>query len=238
MPHAAEEQGRVTVAIPAYNEEATVAAILRSTLAQPLVREAVVVDDGSSDGTWAAIQAQARGEPRIKALRHERNRGKGAALRTAFAQASSPIVIVQDADLEYDPADFPALAAPIAGGVADIVFGSRFHGDRAWRTSALWHAAGNRLVTAAFNLCARQRLTDLETGYKAFRRELLQGITLQEDRFGFDPEIAAKLARLPGARLIEVPISYRARSRAQGKKIRLRDGFTVLRCIFKYGLQA
>jgi glycosyltransferase involved in cell wall biosynthesis len=227
----------VTVAIPAYNEAPTIAAVIRAACAQPLVRELVVVDDGSSDGTWQAIRTLADADARIKAFRHEANRGKGAALRTAFAIASSPIMLVQDADLEYDPADYPALVAPIAQGRADIVYGSRFPAGRAYRGRQRWHAAGNRLITGFFNVCANRQLADLETGFKAFRREVLHGLVLEEDRFGFDPEITAKLMKDRSLRFCEVPVAYRARSRAEGKKIGWRDGITVLRCIVKYNLR-
>jgi glycosyltransferase involved in cell wall biosynthesis len=227
----------VTVAIPAYNEAPTIAAVIRAACAQPLVRELVVVDDGSRDGTWEVIAPLAAADARIRAFRHETNLGKGAALRTAFAIASSPIVLVQDADREYDPSDYPALVAPIAQGRADVVYGSRFPAGHAYRGRQRWHAAGNRLITGFFNFCANRRLADLETGFKVFRRELLRGLELEEDRFGFDPEITAKLLRDRSVRFCDVPVAYRPRGRAQGKKIGWRDGVTVLRCIVKYNLR-
>jgi glycosyltransferase involved in cell wall biosynthesis len=227
----------VTVAIPAYNEAPTIAAVIRAACAQSLVRELVVVDDGSSDGTWQAIAPLADADARIKALRHEANLGKGAALRTAFANATSPIVLVQDADREYDPSDYPALIAPIAQGRADIVYGSRFPDGRTYRGRQRWHAAGNRLLTRLFNFCANRELADVETGFKVFRRELLLGLELVENGFGFDPEISAKLLRDRSVRFCDVPIAYCPRSRAQGKKIGWRDGMTVLRCIVQYNLR-
>jgi glycosyltransferase involved in cell wall biosynthesis len=227
------EPACLAVIIPAYNEGGTVASVVKTVLAQPLVREVIVVDDGSRDGTWAALQPLAQADTRIRLFQHAANRGKGAALRTGFAKAAAPIVIVQDADLEYDPADYPALARPILAGKADVVFGSRFAGSGAHRVLYFWHYAGNRLLTLVSNMATNLNLADMESGYKMFRREVTQKILIEEDRFGFEPEIVAKVSRL-NLRIYEVAISYYGRTYAEGKKIGWRDGFSALRCIFKY----
>jgi len=223
-----------SVVIPAYNEEATVCAIVRRALAQPEVQEIIVVDDGSLDSTWDALQLILAEDSRIKAVRHAQNSGKGAALRTGFAKATAPIVIVQDADLEYNPADYSSLVKPILEGKADVVFGSRFLGAEAHRVLYYWHFVGNKIVTTLSNICTNLNLTDVEVGYKVFRREVLQKIRLCEDRFGFEPEITAKVARLDGVRIYEVPISYDGRTYAEGKKIGWRDGIAALWHIIKY----
>jgi glycosyltransferase involved in cell wall biosynthesis len=223
----------LAVIIPAYNEGGTVASVVKTVLAQPLVREVIVVDDGSRDGTWAALQPLAQAEARVRLFQHAANRGKGAALRTGFAKATAPIVIVQDADLEYDPSDYPVLARPILAGKADVVFGSRFAGSGAHRVLYFWHYAGNRMLTLFSNMATNLNLADMESGYKMFRREVTQKILIEEDRFGFEPEIVAKVSRL-NLRIYEVAISYYGRTYAEGKKIGWRDGFSALRCIFKY----
>lgn len=228
---------RVTVVIPAFNECATAAQILHAVLIQPCVAEVVVVDDCSTDGTFEIFSAAACSEPRLRVLRHAKNSGKGAALRTGIACATSPIVLIQDADLEYDPADYPALVNPIVSGKADAVFGSRFIGSGAHRVLYFWHAAGNRLLTLLSNMATNINLTDMEACYKAFRRELVQSIDIEENRFGFEPEIVAKVAK-SGARIYEVAISYHGRTYAEGKKIGWKDGVSALRCIGKYGLLA
>jgi len=223
----------LAVIIPAYNEGGTVASVVKTVLAQPLVREVIVVDDGSRDGTWAALQPLAQAEARVRLFQHAANRGKGAALRTGFAKATAPIVIVQDADLEYDPSDYPVLARPILAGKADVVFGSRFAGSGAHRVLYFWHYAGNRMLTLLSNMATNLNLADMESGYKMFRREVTQKILIEEDRFGFEPEIVAKVSRL-NLRIYEVAISYYGRTYAEGKKIGWRDGFSALRCIIKY----
>jgi glycosyltransferase involved in cell wall biosynthesis len=223
------------VIIPAYNEAGTIAKVLAAVLAQPLVREVVVVDDASQDGTWGALQPLAQADARIKLLQHPANQGKGAALRTGFATATAPIVVVQDADLEYDPADYGTLAGPILSGKADVVFGSRFAGSGAHRVLYFWHYVGNKVLTLLSNMATNLNLTDMESGYKMFRREEMRKIQIEEDRFGFEPEIVAKVSRL-GLRIYEVPISYDGRTYAEGKKIGWRDGFSALRCIVKYNL--
>jgi glycosyltransferase involved in cell wall biosynthesis len=225
------------VVIPVYNEVATISAVITAVLAQPEVQEVIVVDDGSDDGTWETLQSVLAEHTRVKALRHSQNRGKGAGLRTGFAQATAPIVIIQDADLEYDPADYSTLVKPILEGKADVVFGSRFLGGP-HRILYYWHFVGNKLITTLSNICTNLNLTDIEVGYKAFRREVLEKVRLCEDRFGFEPEFTAKVARLDGVRIFEVPISYSGRTYAEGKKISWWDGLSAIWCIIKYNLIA
>ena len=204
-------------------------------LAQSLVQEVVVVDDHSTDGGWAILQEIAATEPRLRLCRHERNQGKGAALRTGFAQATAPILLVQDADLEYDPREYPLLLEPILTDRAEVVFGTRFMGGGAHRVFYFWHSVGNRVLTLLSNMLTNLNLSDMETGYKVFRREVIQRIQLEEARFGFEPEITAKVSQL-GLRVYEVPISYHGRTYAEGKKAKWRDGFRALYCILKYNL--
>src|SRR5579864_3861526 len=218
----------VSVVIPSYNEAATIGVVIRTALAQPEVQEVIVVDDGSQDGTWDVIQSVLTDDPRVKGVRHTQNRGKGAALRTGFARATASIVIVQDADLEYDPAEYSTLLKPILEGDADVVFGTRFLGGGAHRVLYYWHFLGNRIITTFSNICTNLNLTDIEVGHKACRREVLQKIKLCEDRFGFEPEFTAKIAKLNGVRIYEVPISYHGRTYAEGKKIGWRDGIAAL----------
>lgn len=194
------------------------------------------MDDGSTDGTWDQLQKLSKLDPRIKLLRHPENLGKGAALRSGFAQAVAPIVVVQDADLEYDPQDYPKLVGPILDGKADVVFGSRFEGSGPHRVLYFWHYVGNRILTTLSNICTNINLTDMEVGYKTFRREIIQGVRIEEDRFGFEPEVIAKICRIKGVRIYEVPVSYYGRTYAEGKKPNWRDGFSALRCILKYNL--
>lgn len=227
---------RLSVVMPVFNEAVTLARVARAVLARPEVTELVVVDDASSDGTWDALQRLVAGHPnRVRVLRHERNMGKGAALKTGFAAAKGDIVLVQDADLEYDPADYPRLLEPILRDAADAVFGSRFIGGSSHRVLYFWHSLGNRLLTLLSNMATDLNLTDMECGYKVFRRDLLRKIDIEEPRFGFEPEIVAKVART-GARIYEVSVAYHGRTYAEGKKINWRDGFSALRCIFLYGL--
>ena len=227
---------RLSVIIPVFNEAGTLARVAEVVLARPEVGELVVVDDASSDGTWEELQRLAAANlERVKALRHEGNRGKGAALKTGFAAATGDIVLVQDADLEYDPGDYPRLLEPVLRGAADAVFGSRFIGGSSHRVLYFWHSLGNRFLTLLSNMVTDLNLTDMECGYKVFRRDLLQKITIEEPRFGFEPEIVAKVAR-SGARIYEVSVAYYGRTYAEGKKINWKDGVSAFRCILKYGL--
>jgi glycosyltransferase involved in cell wall biosynthesis len=221
------------VVIPVFNEAGTILEVIRQVLAQPAVLELVVVDDASTDQTWQILQTVPQGDTRVRLFRHEQNMGKGAALRTGFGKAQAPVVLIQDADLEYDPAEYPRLLKPILDGKADVVFGSRFLGSGSHRVLYYWHSLGNKVLTTLSNMATNLNLTDMETCYKAFRREVLQQITLKEDRFGFEPEITAKISRL-GVRIYEVSISYYGRTYAEGKKIGWRDGVRALWCIFKY----
>jgi glycosyltransferase involved in cell wall biosynthesis len=222
----------LSVVMPVYNEAGSVLEIIKRVLAQPPVRELLLVDDGSTDGTWDRLQGIAI-DGRVKLLRHERNLGKGAAVRTGLAHAMAPYVLVQDADLEYDPAEYFALLRPLMDDVADVVFGSRFAGARPHRVLYYWHSVGNRLLTTLSNMATNINISDMETGYKIFRRDVLNKITIEEDRFGFEPEITAKVSKLK-VRMYEVPISYYGRTYAEGKKIGWRDGLSALRCIVKY----
>jgi glycosyltransferase involved in cell wall biosynthesis len=226
----------LSVVVPVFNEVRTVAEVVRRVRASGVRCEIILVDDCSSDGTRELLESW-RGQPDLKILRHDTNRGKGAALRSGLMQATGDVVIVQDADLEYDPAEFTKLIQPIVEDQADVVFGSRFTGDNQ-RVLYFWHYAGNRLLTLLSNVLTNLNLTDMETGYKAFRREIIQRIapSLRENRFGIEPELTAKLARLPGVRIHERPISYFGRTYADGKKITWRDGLRALWCIVRYGL--
>jgi glycosyltransferase involved in cell wall biosynthesis len=224
----------LTVVMPVYNEGSTVAEVVRVVLAQPPVQQLVIVDDCSTDGTWDQLQSLAQNEPRIKLIRHAVNEGKGAALRTGIAHATARIVIIQDADLEYDPAEYHRLLAPILSGKADVVFGSRFVGSpNGHRVLYYWHSVGNKLLTTLSNMATGLNLTDMETCYKTFRREVVQKIKIEENRFGFEPEITAKVARMKLS-IYEVAISYYGRTYVEGKKIGWRDGFRALWCILKY----
>ncbi|MCE9607093.1 MAG: glycosyltransferase family 2 protein [Planctomycetia bacterium] len=229
----------LSVVIPVYNERNTVLEVLRRVRACGLPTEIILVDDGSTDGTRQILDSL-RSEPDLRIVFHERNQGKGAALQTGFAKATGDVVIVQDADLEYDPMEFGKLIQPIVENEADVVFGSRFMGDEQ-RVLYFWHSVGNSVLTLLSNMMTNLNLTDMETCYKAFRREVLAQIhpTLQEMRFGTEPELTAKAASIPGIRIYERPISYRGRTYAEGKKITWRDGFRALWCIWRYrrGLQ-
>ena len=224
----------LSVVMPVFNEAATVADVIKTVLAQRPVQQLVIVDDASTDGTWEKLQPLATGDPRIKLVRHEVNQGKGAALRTGFAHTTSSVVIIQDADLEYDPAEYHRLLLPILSGKADVVFGSRFLGSPSGhRVLYYWHSVGNKILTTLSDMATGLNLTDIEVCYKTFRREIIQKIKIEENRFGFEPEITAKVARL-NVRIYEVSISYNGRTYAEGKKIGWRDGFHALWCIFKY----
>jgi glycosyltransferase involved in cell wall biosynthesis len=223
----------LSVVMPVYNEAATVTHIIQTVLAQRPVQELVVVDDASTDGTATVLKQVAASDPRVRLLIHDHNQGKGAALRTGFSHATAPIVIVQDADLEYDPTEYYLVLNPILAGKADVVFGSRFLGGGSRRVLYYWHSVGNRLLTTLSNMATNLNLSDMETCYKMFRREVLQRIRVDEDRFGFEPEVVAKVAQL-GVRVYEVAISYYGRTYAEGKKIGWRDGVRALWCIVKY----
>jgi glycosyltransferase involved in cell wall biosynthesis len=226
---------RISIVIPCYNEAETLEALIDAVLASPVPdKEIVVVDDASTDGTDKVLSSAI--EPRVaKVIRHEINRGKGAALRTGFAAATGDIVLVQDADLEYDPRDYPRLLQPILENRADVVYGSRFSGGESHRVLYFWHWVTNKMLTLLSNMLTDLNLTDMETCYKAFRREILEQIRIEEDRFGFEPEITAKVAKL-GCRIYEVGISYSGRTYAEGKKVGWRDGVRAVWCIFKYNL--
>lgn len=223
----------LSVVMPVYNEAATIEKAIGRVLIRPEVTELIVVNDASSDGTGEVLNAIGPKEPRVKVLHHAVNQGKGAALRTGFAGVQGEVVLIQDADFEYDPSDYPKLLGPIWEGKADVVFGSRFIGSEAHRVLYFWHSVGNRFLTLLSNMCTNLNLTDMETGYKVFRREVLQKIKLEENRFGIEPEMTAKVARL-GVRIYEVAVSYHGRTYAEGKKIGWRDGLRAIWCILKY----
>jgi glycosyltransferase involved in cell wall biosynthesis len=225
---------KLSVVIPCYNERATIEKIVEAVRASAYPdKEIIVVDDCSTDGTREKLGALHARVDRV--VLHDVNRGKGAALRTGIAAATGDIVIIQDADLEYDPQEYPHMLAPILEGRADVVYGSRFMGAAPHRVLYFWHRMGNGLLTLLSNMFTNLNLTDMETCYKAFRREVIQSITIEEDRFGFEPEVTAKLSKL-GCRIYEVGISYYGRTYAEGKKINYRDGFRAIYCIFKYNL--
>ena len=226
---------KLSIVIPCYNEVTTIDAILEAIEAAPYKdTEIIVVDDCSTDGTREKLQQEV--EKRVdKVMYHDINQGKGAALRTGIQAASGDIVIIQDADLEYDPNEYPLVINPIIEGHADVVYGSRFVGAQAHRVLYYWHRVGNGFLTLLSNMFTNLNLTDMETCSKAFRREVIQSIDIEENRFGFEPEITAKVARRD-LRIYEVGISYRGRTYAEGKKIGWRDGFRAIYCIIKYNV--
>ncbi len=231
----------LSVLIPAYNEAATVEAILtkvaEAKLFPEISLELIIVNDASSDGTEQRVADWIGANPAVHArlVNHPKNRGKGAAIRTGIETATGDFIIVQDADLEYDPNEFILLLNPILQGHADVVYGSRFMGGKPHRVLFFWHTIGNKFLTFISNMFSNLNLTDMETCYKMFRAEKLKSVSLQENRFGFEPEVTAKIARIPGIRIYEVGISYYGRTYAEGKKINWKDGFRAIWCILKYG---
>ena len=228
---------RLSVVIPAYNERATIHNLLQKVAAAPLppnvALEIVVVDDGSKDGTRELLrEIAAQADPEILLIEQPENRGKGAAIRTGFAAATGDLMLIQDADLEYDPRDYPVLLQPILDDEADVVYGSRFLGGP-HRVLFYWHSVGNKFLTMLSNMMTDLNLSDMETCYKVFRREVLNGLVLRSNRFGIEPELTAKVAKR-GARVFEVPISYRGRTYAEGKKIGWKDGFSAIWSILRY----
>ena len=233
---------KLSIVIPAYNEGATIHLILDKIKAVQLIngieKEIIIVNDCSKDNTEESIHnyIASNSSLNIRYLKHEVNKGKGAALHTGIRGATGDYTIIQDADLEYDPAEYNILLKPIIDGFADIVYGSRFIGGKPHRILFFWHTIGNRFLTFMSNMFTNLNLTDMETCYKLFKTEMIQNISLQENRFGFEPEITAKISRIPNIRIYEVGISYYGRTYAEGKKIGWKDGFRALYCITKYGL--
>jgi len=226
---------KLSIVIPVFNEERTLATLIGRVLAVPYEKELIIVDDASSDGSPRIMEELARQHPGLRVVRHAQNRGKGAALATGLRQVTGDIVLIQDADLEYDPADYPALLKPLEDGHADVVFGSRFLGGPFQRVHLYHHYLGNRFLTALSNLFTNLNLTDMETCYKVFRREVADKLDIQSRGFAVEPEITAKVARLK-VRVYEVPIRYAGRDYAAGKKIRPRDGFIAVWAIVRWGL--
>jgi len=226
---------KLSILIPVYNERHTVELLLKRVEAVPYEKEIIVVDDASSDGTREILERLSRNNrEQMRLFLHTRNRGKGAAIRTAIEQVTGDIVIIQDADLEYDPQDYPRLLEPILGGHADVVFGNRFHGGP-HRVLYFWHYVGNRLLTNLCNIATNLNLSDMEVGYKVFRTEVLQRLRLRSDRFGIEPELTVKVAKL-GCRVYEVPIAYHGRTYTEGKKITWKDGIAALYYIIRFRL--
>ncbi len=233
---------KLSIIIPAYNEEATIHLILDEIKAVELIneiqKEIIIVNDCSNDGTKEAIQKYVHdnGDVRIKYFEHEVNKGKGAALHTGISQATGEYLVIQDADLEYDPDEYNELLKPVVSGFADVVYGSRFMGSKPHRILFFWHTIGNRFLTFLSNIFTNLNLTDMETCYKLFNTKMIQSIKLEEDRFGFEPEITAKISRISEVRIYEIGISYYGRTYEEGKKIGWKDGLRAVCCILKYGL--
>jgi glycosyltransferase involved in cell wall biosynthesis len=227
---------KLSVVMPVYNERATLREIIGSVLSQPIEIELLCVDDGSTDGSREILAELQDAHPQVRTLLQPDNLGKGAALRRGIQEASGDFVIIQDADLEYDPTDYPQILGPLIQGKADVVYGSRFLGGRPHRVLYFWHFLGNWILTLVSNCLTNINLSDMETGYKAFRREVIQAIPIEEDRFGFEPEITVKVARR-NLRIYEVGVSYWGRTYEEGKKINWKDGVRALYCLIKYSLK-
>ncbi len=228
----------LSVIVPVYNEEATLARLVESVMAVPLplAREVIVVDDGSRDGSAAVLAELCQRVPGLRALRNERNRGKGFSIRRGIDEARGDIVLIQDADLEYDPGEYGRLLAPILDGRADAVYGSRFITSEPKRVLYFWHYLGNRMLTVLSNMISNLNLSDMETCYKVFRADHLRRLRLRENRFGFEPEVTFKLSRIPGVRIYELGISYQGRTYLEGKKISWRDGVAAVWVLLKNGV--
>lgn len=229
---------KLSVVIPAFNEGKTIATVVENVFSADALNlsiEVIVVDDQSDDSTLERLKELEQKTPKLVIERHKINLGKGASLRTGFAKCTGEIVLVQDADLEYDPKDYPNLLRPILGGKADVVYGSRFRSSCETRVLYFWHRVANGFLTLFSNMFTNLNLTDMETGYKVFRKDMLDQIVLHEDRFGIEPEITAKIARVPNIRIYETGISYSGRTYEEGKKIGLKDGFRAIYAIVKYG---
>ena len=228
----------ISVVVAAFDEERTIEQVLERTLALDLDAEIIVVDDGSRDGTAAIVECVASRHPaRLRLLRHAGNRGKGAALRTGLAASRGAVVVVEDADLEYEPSEIPQMIQPIVDGYADVVYGTRLRGGRPQRAHMFWHLVGNRALSLLTNVLYNTTISDMETGFKAFRGDLIRAIPLTSDDFRIEPEITAKLLRRPGLRLYEIPISYYGRTYAEGKKITWRDGYLAVGALIRYRVQ-